>query len=235
MDDAGTSERQDGSGTYGVGGLVDSLDELGTDEVASDVVLLRRVWQNEKCAPEILPYEASLVERVREQIQLMEENIEAFATEIKDDLMLSLYRMDVNRTLFLLRSYLRARLSKIERHPIHIIDNQELWDRLSEYEQEYTNKYCEVLAKHFEQTVLIRLPEQYGSMLKQTSLASEENDMITQPHLNTFVFCRSRGAIGSFQLDDKGDESVDLMTNDLYILRYKPIRKLLETDQIELI
>ncbi|KAL2613779.1 hypothetical protein R1flu_025471 [Riccia fluitans] len=131
----------DGSGTYGIGGLVDSLDELGTDEVASDVVLLRRVWQNEKCAPEILPYEASLVERVREQIQLM-----------------------------------------IERHPIHIIDNQELWDRLSEYEQEYTNKYCEVLAKHFEQTVLIRLPEQYGSMLTQTSLASEENDMSIPKH-----------------------------------------------------
>ncbi|KAG6548523.1 hypothetical protein Mapa_010011 [Marchantia paleacea] len=234
MEVAGAGARDEGDSIDGAIRDVGSFDEVGADELRSDVDLLRRVWQNEKCAPEILPYEATLVERVREQIQLME-NIEAFATEIKDDLMLSLYRMDVNRTLFLLRSYLRARLYKIEKFPIHIVDNAELWDRLSEHEQEYTNKYCEILAKHFEQTVLIRLPDQYGSMLKQTSLASEENDMITQPQLNTFVFCRSRGAIGSFQLDDKGDEAVDLMTDDLYILRYKPVRKLLVTDKIELI
>ncbi|BBM96841.1 GINS complex subunit 4 [Marchantia polymorpha subsp. ruderalis] len=235
MEPAGAGARDEEDLVDGGIGDVDGLDDVGADELRSDVDLLLRVWQNEKCAPEILPYEATLVERVREQIQLMEENIEAFATEIKDDLMLSLYRMDVNRTLFLLRSYLRARLHKIERFPIHIVDNPELWDRLSEHEQEYTNKYCEILAKHFEKTVLIRLPDQYGSMLKQTSLASEENDMITQPQLNTFVFCRSRGAIGSFQLDDKGDEAVDLMTDDLYILRYKPVRKLLVTDKIELI
>ncbi|OAE25531.1 hypothetical protein AXG93_1543s1480 [Marchantia polymorpha subsp. ruderalis] len=177
MEPAGAGARDEEDLVDGGIGDVDGLDDVGADELRSDVDLLLRVWQNEKCAPEILPYEATLVERVREQIQLMEENIEAFATEIKDDLMLSLYRMDVNRTLFLLRSYLRARLHKIERFPIHIVDNPELWDRLSEHEQEYTNKYCEILAKHFEKTVLIRLPDQYGSMLKQTSLASEENDM----------------------------------------------------------
>jgi hypothetical protein len=37
----------------------------------SDVEILQRVWRNEKAAPEILPFQKLLVERVREQIHLM--------------------------------------------------------------------------------------------------------------------------------------------------------------------
>lgn len=33
----------------------------------------------------------------------------------------------------------------------------------------------------------------------------------------------------------RGDETVDLMPNDLYILRYRPVRGLLGTDSIELV
>lgn len=37
----------------------------------TDVELLKRAWRNEKAAPEILPFQASLVQRSREQIQLL--------------------------------------------------------------------------------------------------------------------------------------------------------------------
>lgn len=37
----------------------------------TDVELLKRAWRNEKAAPEILQFQASLVQRSREQIQLM--------------------------------------------------------------------------------------------------------------------------------------------------------------------
>jgi hypothetical protein len=33
----------------------------------------------------------------------------------------------------------------------------------------------------------------------------------------------------------RGDETVDLMKDDLHILRYKPVRSLLESSKIELI
>lgn len=37
----------------------------------TDVELLKRAWRNEKAAPEILQFEAALVLRAREQIQLL--------------------------------------------------------------------------------------------------------------------------------------------------------------------
>lgn len=37
----------------------------------TDAELLKQAWQNEKAAPEILQFEAALVQRSREQIQLM--------------------------------------------------------------------------------------------------------------------------------------------------------------------
>jgi GINS complex subunit 4 len=37
----------------------------------TDVELLKRVWRNEKAAPEILRFQTALIQRTRGQIQLM--------------------------------------------------------------------------------------------------------------------------------------------------------------------
>lgn len=170
-------------------------------DLPNDVEVLKRIWRNEKSAPEILGYETLLVERVREQIALMEENLAAYAESL-DDVMLSLFEMDVNRLMFLLRAYLRVRLSKIEKFALHIMRTAELWDRLSAQEQEYAQKFVDVLSKHMHDSVLGKLEKAYDSMVKQAA-SSEENDMIVEPQLDTYVFCRSKTAVGSFQLDDK--------------------------------
>ncbi|KAH6557444.1 hypothetical protein KP509_1Z114700 [Ceratopteris richardii] len=203
-------------------------------EASSDVEILRRVWRNEKAAPEILPYEILLIQRIREQILLMEDTLSTFAGTSSDELTLSMYRMDIDRTTFLLRAYLRVRLQKIEQFAMHILRTEELWERLSQQEQDYVQRYIDILQKHMEQSVLSKLPFGYQSMLRQ-AMSSEEDDMIPEPALDTFVFCKSKGSIPSLQLDEKGDETVDLLSDDLYILRYRPIRRLLETDRIELV
>lgn len=46
-------------------------DDDWTEDITNDVEVLKRVWRNEKAAPEILLFETLLVERVREQISLM--------------------------------------------------------------------------------------------------------------------------------------------------------------------
>lgn len=209
-------------------------DTADVSGAATDVELLKRAWRNEKAAPEILIFQNDLVQRSREQIQLLEEAIEAFAESGTDDLMLSLYRMDLDRTLFLLRSYLRTRLQKIEKYVIYISITEELWNRLSKPEQKFAEKCTDAFQKHLEQSVLSKLPHGYQSMIKQ-AISSEENDMVPVPQLDTFVFCKSRGPIGSFQLDDKGEDMVNLVADDLYILRYRPIKGLLETAQIDLV
>ncbi|MFS7977719.1 putative GINS complex protein Sld5, alpha-helical [Helianthus anomalus] len=94
------------------------MESEGTDDYetlisTTDADLLKRSWRNEKAAPEILQFQSSLVQRSREQIQLMEETVEELVANDEDPLTVSLFQMDIDRTLFLLRSYLRTRLQKV--------------------------------------------------------------------------------------------------------------------------
>lgn len=202
-------------------------------EATTDVELLKRAWRNEKAAPEILQFESELIQRSREQIQLLEETVEEFMENGVDDIVASLYQMDLDRTLFLLRSYLRIRLQKIEKYMIHIAKT-DLWNRLSEQEQRFSKRCTDIMEKHLKQSVLDRLPYGYGSILQQ-SVSSEEDDMVPEPQLDTFVFCKTKSDVGAFQLDDTGDEIVDLVADDLYVLRYKSIKGLVEGHKIDLV
>uniref|UniRef100_A0A8R7PXV5 GINS subunit domain-containing protein n=1 Tax=Triticum urartu TaxID=4572 RepID=A0A8R7PXV5_TRIUA len=107
----------------------------------TDVELLKRAWRNEKAAPEILHFDSALVSRAREQIQLLEETLDDFTDNGVDDLVVSLYQMDLDRTLFLLRSYLRLRLQKIEKYMAHIANSEDLLSRLSQQEQRFAKRY----------------------------------------------------------------------------------------------
>ncbi|XP_072974660.1 DNA replication complex GINS protein SLD5 isoform X1 [Typha angustifolia] len=202
-------------------------------EATTDVDLLKRVWRNEKESPEILRFESELVHRAREQIQLLEETVEEFRENSVDDLVVSLYQMDLDRTLYLLRSYLRIRLQKIEKYMIHIAKTN-LWNLLSEQEQKFAKRCTDIMEKHLEQSVLSRLPYGYQSILKQ-SISSEEDDMVPEPQVDTFVFCKAKCDIGAIQLDDTGGEILDLVADDLYVLRYKSIKGLVESGQIDLV
>ncbi|KAI3831124.1 hypothetical protein MKX03_017228 [Papaver bracteatum] len=199
----------------------------------TEVELLKRAWRNEKASPEILQFQEDVVRNARVQIQNMEDTVEAYAGNGQDALTVSLYQMDLDRTEFLLRSYLRTRLQKIEKYMIHI-SQTELWNRLSRPEQEFAKRCKENMENHLKQSVLSRLPFGYQDFLKQ-SISSEEDDMVPEPQLDTFVFCKSKGSVGSFQLDAVGDEVVDLIADDLYVLRYKSIKPLVETGQIDLV
>ncbi|XP_042516644.1 DNA replication complex GINS protein SLD5-like [Macadamia integrifolia] len=214
-------------------GLGFSSEDYDSLIATTDVELLKRTWRNEKASPEILQFQASLVQRSREQIQLMEDTMEEFAKNGTDPLTVSLYQMDLDRALFLLRSYLRTRLQKIEKYFIHI-SKSELWNRLSEQEQKFAKKCTDYMEKHLQKSVLSHLPYGYQSILRQ-SISSEEDDMVPEPQLDTFVFCKSKGSVGAFQLDDSGDEIVDLVADDLYVLRYKSIKALIESEQIDLV
>lgn len=52
-------------------GSTAEMDEYETLMSTTDVELLKTAWRNEKAAPEILQFQAQLVKRAREQVQLM--------------------------------------------------------------------------------------------------------------------------------------------------------------------
>ncbi|XP_059435213.1 DNA replication complex GINS protein SLD5 [Corylus avellana] len=199
----------------------------------TDVELLKRVWRNEKAAPEILRFETALIQRTRGQIQLMEETIEEFSSSGIDPLTVSLYQMDLDRTQYLLRSYLRTRLQKIGKYMFHISNNPEVQNRLSEQEKGFAKRCTEDMERHLEESVLSKLPDNYRDILKQ-SIISEENDMVPEPQLDTFVVCKSRRFLGPFQLDGS-DELLEMKPDDLCIIHYKSIKERVQEGEIDLV
>lgn len=52
-------------------GSTAEMDDYETLMSTTDAELLKTAWRNEKAAPEILQFQAQLVKRAKEQIQLM--------------------------------------------------------------------------------------------------------------------------------------------------------------------
>lgn len=48
-----------------------AMDDYESLIATTDAELLKRAWRNEKAAPQILRFEAALIQRSRQQIQLM--------------------------------------------------------------------------------------------------------------------------------------------------------------------
>ncbi|GAA0145183.1 hypothetical protein LIER_05435 [Lithospermum erythrorhizon] len=204
-------------------------------ETRTESELLKKAWRNEKAAPEILQFEADLVERSRQLVQLMEETVVEYTSNVVDPLTVSLYQMDLDRTMYLLRSYLRTRLQKIEKYMLHIKTTPDLWKRLSIQEMEFTHESIKHMQMHLENTVLSKLPDIYQSLLQQSPISGQDVDMVPEPQLDAYVICRSKRFLGSFQLDDRWEETVNIEADDLYALPYKSIKPLVESGQIDLV
>lgn len=84
--------------------------------------MIEEAWVNEKFAPEILPHKVELVECLLDQISVMERNLENLSSK---DFCKSIYQMEVDRVRFLVSSYLRTRLEKIEIYVNDIIHQEQ--------------------------------------------------------------------------------------------------------------
>ncbi|KAK6254356.1 hypothetical protein SCA6_015661 [Theobroma cacao] len=218
------------------------MDDYETLISTTDVELLKRAWRNEKAAPEILPFEEALVKRAKEQIQLMEETVDEFEESGHDPLIASLYQMDLDRAQFLLRSYLRVRLQKIEKLMFYIWKSDTYHHRLSTEEEKFAERCIRDIGKHLEETVLSKLPDNYQSLLKQ-SIISEEDDMVPEPQLDTFVVAKCQRATRPLFLDgsrqsagfDNRDDHFQMVPGDLCILRYRPFQEELMSGNISLV
>ncbi|OQS06359.1 hypothetical protein THRCLA_01599 [Thraustotheca clavata] len=196
-----------------------SSEGMAQDNLNEDIDRLREAWINELNAPEILDFQSELMEEILEQVQ----NQQEFVDEISRDqekmteeraFANKLYQMEIDRIKYMIASYLRVRLSKIEQHTRHVISNS--LDRLSQGEIDYANKYLELLDAHFHDLALSKFP------VEQRKL--DAPDMIDAPDLDAFVFCLSKEDLGQVQCDERGAEHVSIRQNDLHVLRYRAVQ-----------
>ena len=130
----------------------------------------------------------------------------------------TLYQMEIDRIKYLLASYLRTRLFKIEQLAAYVLQNQEARERLSAEEVVYAQKYLECVHGHFKACVLDQLPEMFQGLFEQGA----DTDMIPKPNMNKFVFSRAEREIGSVDMDEARTAAY-FRKGDIYALRYQPV------------
>jgi len=196
---------------------------------------------NEKCAPEILPFEFDLVQRVVAAVDSRESVVASARASAStgpssaaDDLQTHVFQSELNRVRFLLRAYYRTRLFKIENHAVWTLKEPAVLARLSTLEKEYATNYANVVEEHFG-SVLGQMPEGYGSMLQQIEEQDAAWDMVPEPNLDKHVFCLVKQDRGDVMLDpDDPENTMDLERNDIIMIRYRLIKTLLEENAVDL-
>ena len=76
----------------------------------------------------------------------------------------NIYRLELERVEYILRSYLRTRLFKIEKNYKYILKNEEQEKKLSKEELLYCKKYKDLIEKHFSKSFLNFIPTRSKSL-----------------------------------------------------------------------
>jgi len=213
----------------------DQVDEDEEEEItpAELIEKLQQCWLNEKFSPEIIPHSTAVVECIIEQIKHMENNIKSAK---KGDFRIAIHKLELDRIKFMLYSYLRLRIKKIEKFASSILEEDSKRvasskSKLSPEEYAYATEYFKNVKEHLTASVLDHLPINLQDL----------NEAVTmpQPDLNKFVFLRSHDDLRGILIDDMSsdgrNEIIDMEKNDLYVMRYKPIGNYVNSGEIQLI
>lgn len=203
------------------------------DETSQSVLnKLQVAWINEKSSPELLSYQGELVECMLEQVKHMEDNVKKLP---KVDVRAGLHSLELSRIRYIINSYLRTRLDKIELYTYSILDQEskrssdELY--LSEGEFQFAKDYFANMQTAFQTLALRHFP--------RNMVSYEANKMAVLPALSSYVFVRACKDVSGLILpgeDSEGrDEEVDLDQDSQHIIPYQPVAHLVRDGSVELI
>lgn len=206
---------------------------------AEESSALQQAWISERMAPELLPYKdvliTSILNRLKSQIEIIELNSIELETNNQDiKLKLLIIENEIERINFLLRSYLRCRLSKIEEFGIYLNKKSQngeikLDEIMSKLELKFMNGHLKILLQLYEKLFINQLPQHLQSVDDESGGIS----MITSPDQNKFVFVKVlKDNVKPVRL---GELEIMLDKNDIHALQYKIIKKHIDRGDVILI
>ncbi|EKM76268.1 hypothetical protein AGABI1DRAFT_87253 [Agaricus bisporus var. burnettii JB137-S8] len=129
----------------------------------TDIELLARHWSNERNAPHILPAQHDLLAAILDHLRRQSDAVQLLRGDpsLSDDehLRITLVQLDIERVKFIVRSYVRTRLYKIEKYARYITANADIQTRLTAAEREHASRHADLTDRHFNYSVLQSLPE----------------------------------------------------------------------------
>ncbi|CAG9768637.1 unnamed protein product [Ceutorhynchus assimilis] len=200
----------------------DDVAELSLEQV---IEIMEEAWLNEKFAPEILPNKREIVEILLGQIGHMDQKVQHLDSL---DFKRAFYQKEINRLKFLVTSYLRMRLEKIETFSKHILqqerlrvtNNENLY--LSQNELEFAQEYEENLNQHFE------------SVMSFCPTVMNEEALIVKPNMRSIVFLKAKKDIEGILVDESNDIT-DLSTGSRILICYNNVANLVKSGDVHLL
>lgn len=208
--------------------ITDTSDD-GEERTAADLLVdMEAAWMNEKFAPEILPHKSNHVDCLLHHITYMDENLKKLP---KGDLRLTIHKMEMDRIRYLISSYLRTRLDKIERNVIEILKSEGEKDESTRYltdgELKYANEYAVNMETLFKSLVLEHVPANFREL--------EVDKLSIKPNMHTHVFLRANKTIEGVIIPGAIDEEVDFVEGSQHIIQYTAVTNLVKDGSVQLI
>ncbi|CAK8680916.1 DNA replication complex GINS protein SLD5-like [Clavelina lepadiformis] len=212
-----------------------SNDDSDEEHLTAAQVLekLEQAWMNERLSPNLMECKSQIVEIMLEQIEEMEANIQRAQ---KGDLKISLHRLELDRIRYVVSSYLRCRLEKIEKFAPILLEREKSKSddepsKLSPEEFAFAKELVGNVDNHFKSSALKHMPRN----LQNIAL----HEITSRPNLDHYVFLRvhqrEEGVIVDPETDDHAEDRVDLEVGAQHLMRYQPIEQLVENGAVSLI
>ncbi|KAL5094557.1 GINS complex subunit [Trichoderma cf. simile WF8] len=199
-----------------------------------DLQALTRLWVAERSAPELLNWPADgLFERVNSKIKSQIGKIEDMTGDMdpKTNFALIVIQTELERYKFLVRSYLRTRIAKIDKHTLHYLSTEELRQRLSPTELAYATRHQALLHNHYLSSFLSSFPQRLQNLNDTAGNVS----MIDSPDLDTAVFVRLLREKDVFGRGTDSDTILPAANGDVLIMRWSSAKALVEDGDAELV
>ena len=206
-------------------------EEQFEEELTAAEVLqkLEEAWLNEKHSPELQDSKIEIVECLLDQINTMEENLVKLK---KGDVRIPVHRMEIQRIKFMINSYLRHRLSKIQKNIFSITkpdsDNP---DKMTAEEAEFAGNYRQLLQTHFDSLILRHIPGHWDP--------TKVSPVTSGPALDSAVFVSVKKSVAGVDIKDATDlgrdDSVDFSEGNQHIVQYSAVSHLVDSEHLQLI
>ncbi|CCT62452.1 related to SLD5-part of GINS, replication multiprotein complex [Fusarium fujikuroi] len=199
-----------------------------------DLQALTRLWVAERSAPELLEWPTDgLFERVNARIKSQIEKVEDMTGDMdpKTNFALIVIQTELERYKFLVRSFLRARIAKIDKHTLHYLSTQELRDRMSPTEAAYATRHQALLHNHYLSSFLASFPQQ----LQNLNDTAGNISMIDSPDLDMAVFIRMLRDKDVYGKGTDDDITLPAKNGDVLILRWSSAKHMVDIGDAELV
>merc|ERR1740131_267700 len=154
-----------------------------------------------------------VVECMQEQLNTMEQNLAKLG---KGDIRVGVHRMELQRIKFIINSYLRLRLDKIQSQVWHYSELEDTGEKLTNEEMVFVANYKEMLLTHFKTLSLQHLPGGWD--------VCSLDPGASRPNFNQAVFASvGKDCLGLEMEDPTGcgrDHLVDLQEGDQHLIMY---------------